>query len=407
MKGIVVGMVGNGIADNGGNATFGIVGMIGMVGSGGNEGLGKVGNWVLGIGGSVGIGKVGMVGREGNEVVGIGGNVGLGRVGIVGSVSAGGGAEVSKRWRAARLTSMNSAMTKDKMKQCLEAAMGLVVEGGGEKKGIEVGMEGIVVGMVGIGIADNGGNATFGIVGMVGMVGSGGNEGLGKVGNWVLGNGGSVGIGKVGMVGREGNEVVGIGGNVGLGRVGIVGSVSAGGGAEVSKRWRAARLTSMHSAMTKDKMKQCLEAAMGLVVEGGGEKKGIEVGMEGIVVGMVGIGIADNGGNATFGIVGMVGMVGSGGNEGLGKVGNWVLGNGGSVGIGIVGMVGREGNEVVGIGGNVGLGRAGIVGSVSAGGGAEVSKRRRAARLTSMLDKDSTMIKDKMKQCLEAAMGIS
>ncbi|KAF8411793.1 hypothetical protein HHK36_004352 [Tetracentron sinense] len=128
VAGIVVGMVGNGIADNGGNATFGIVGMVGMVGSGGNEGLGKVGNWVLGIGGSVGIGKVGMVGREGNEVVGIGGNVGLGRVGIEGSVRAGGGAEVSKRWRAARLTLMldnDSAMIKDKMKQCIEAAMSM------------------------------------------------------------------------------------------------------------------------------------------------------------------------------------------------------------------------------------------------------------------------------------------
>ncbi|KAF8391387.1 hypothetical protein HHK36_023691 [Tetracentron sinense] len=114
------------------------------------------------------------------------------------------------------------------------------------------------------------------------------------------------------------------------------------------------------------------------MVEGGGEKNGIEVGMKGIVVGMVGIGTADNGGNVTFGIVG---MVGSGGNAGLGKVGNWVLGNGGSVGIGKVGMHGE----------------AQLAPS-------EVSKRWRAARLTSMLENDSATIKDKMKQCLEAAI---
>ncbi|KAF8411795.1 hypothetical protein HHK36_004354 [Tetracentron sinense] len=338
MEGIVVGMVGNGIADNGGNATFGIVGMVGMVGIGGNEGLGKVGNWVLGNGGSVGNGKVGMVGREGNEVVGIGGNMGLGRVGIVGSDSAGGGAtgsEVSKRWRAARLTSMHRAMTKDKMKQCIEAAMGLVVEGGGEKKGMEVGVEGMVICMVGNGIADNGGNATFGIVGMVG-----------------------------------------------------------------TGQWRQCRLRQSWQSGTRHWWQhRHWQSRDG--VDGGGEKKGIEVGMKGIEVGMVGNGNADNGGNATFGRVGMVGMVGSGGNAGLGKVGNWVLGNGGSVGIGKVGTLGREGNEVVGIGGSMGLGRVGIVGSVSAGGGAtgsKVSKRWRAARLTSM---HSTMTKDKMKQCIE------
>ena len=111
---------------------------------------------------------------------------------------------------------------------------GLVVDGGGERKGIVgmvvgiVGIEGIVVGRLGSEVAGNGGSATFGIAGMVG-----------NVGIWVLGKSGSaVDFGRVcGTVGSVGRGVVGNGGNVAaLGNVGIVGS----GGSVTCKRWRAA-----------------------------------------------------------------------------------------------------------------------------------------------------------------------
>ncbi|KAL6953800.1 hypothetical protein U1Q18_048012 [Sarracenia purpurea var. burkii] len=107
---------------------------------------------------------------------------------------------------------------------------GLVVDGGGERKGMAgivvgmVGNEGIVVGRLGSEAADSGGNVTFGMV--VGMVG--------KVGIWVLGKGGNaVGIGRV--VGNGGTVILGMVGNVGNG-----GSVTLGMGGIVCRRWRVA-----------------------------------------------------------------------------------------------------------------------------------------------------------------------
>ncbi|XP_020422143.1 glycine, alanine and asparagine-rich protein [Prunus persica] len=96
-----------------------------------------------------------------------------------------------------------------------------------------VGIEGIVEGNEGSGLAGNGGrvvgtvgNVDFGKDGIWGReVGNGGRV-VGRVGNWVEGNGGNVaGFGKVGAVGSVGNGVEGSGGNVVLGRVGAVGSV--------------------------------------------------------------------------------------------------------------------------------------------------------------------------------------
>ncbi|KAM7519728.1 hypothetical protein LguiB_018690 [Lonicera macranthoides] len=133
-----------------------------------------------------------------------------------------------------------------------EFGFGLVVDGGGEKKGIVgivVGMfgsEGIVVGIV-VGSGGSVAVGTLGIVGNIGLgrdgtwlLGKGGNVGLGRVGavgrvgNWVVGNGGSVAVGSVGMAGK--------GGSVALGRGGIVGSVGATCG-EACKRLRAANVT--------------------------------------------------------------------------------------------------------------------------------------------------------------------
>jgi hypothetical protein len=106
------------------------------------------------------------------------------------------------------------------------------------------------------------------------------------------------------------------------------------------------------------------------------------VGIEGIVVGMVGNGVAGRGGRVTVGTVGKVGndMLGSGGNVALGRAGR-------------VGGVGKGGNEEA-------FGRDGIVGSVNAGGGAAagVSKKRRAAVLIPRLDNDNVIIKDKRKK---------
>ncbi|KAJ9705714.1 hypothetical protein PVL29_003682 [Vitis rotundifolia] len=126
--------------------------------------------------------------------------------------------------------------------------------------------------------------------------------------------------------------------------------------------------------------------------------------------------VVGSGGNVRFGIEGMVGMLGSGGSVALGKEG-WVVGKDGNVGCGMVGRdgkggivglgrvgsegkVGRVGSEE-GKGGNVGFGRVGITGVVGTEGGA-VSKRRRAARLTSMLENESRTKRDKMKQLQEA-----
>ncbi|KAA8546738.1 hypothetical protein F0562_003167 [Nyssa sinensis] len=71
----------------------------------------------------------------------------------------------------------------------IAASQGLLVDGGGDRKGIVgmVGIEGIVVGMVG-----SGGSVTLGTVGMDG------NVGFGRDGIWMLGNGGNVGFGRVG-----------------------------------------------------------------------------------------------------------------------------------------------------------------------------------------------------------------
>ncbi|KAL6347316.1 hypothetical protein AAG906_016736 [Vitis piasezkii] len=119
--------------------------------------------------------------------------------------------------------------------------------------------------------------------------------------------------------------------------------------------------------------------------------------MEGIVGKVVG-----SGGNVRFGIEGMVGMLGSGGSVAWGKDG-WVVGKDGSVGCGIVGRDGKGGNVGLGrVGSDEGKGgKVGITGVVGTEGGA-VSKRRRAARLTSMLENDSRTKRDKMKQLQEA-----
>ena len=101
------------------------------------------------------------------------------------------------------------------------------MEGGGEKNG----MEGIVVGIVGIftGIFGKGGRVTWGTVGMAGSGGTVvglGKDGCGRFG--ILGKGGT--LPAWGSVGIGGN-----GGSVGLGRLGKFGEV-------VCRRWRAAWL---------------------------------------------------------------------------------------------------------------------------------------------------------------------
>ncbi|KAK3004475.1 hypothetical protein RJ639_019582 [Escallonia herrerae] len=108
---------------------------------------------------------------------------------------------------------------EDAIKVNCSRELGLVVDGGGVKKGIAgivvgmVGIEGIFVGMMGSEIAVRGGSATFGDVGIVG-----------KDGIWELGKGGSVGFVRlVGAVGNVGKGVVGNGGNVALGTVGMDG----------------------------------------------------------------------------------------------------------------------------------------------------------------------------------------
>ncbi|CAL5365180.1 unnamed protein product [Camellia sinensis] len=108
------------------------------------------------------------------------------------------------------------------------------------------------------------------------------------------------------------------------------------------------------------------------------------VGIEGIVVGIVGSEVAGSGGRVNVGRVGMVGSVG------LGKVdGIWVLGSGGSVGIGKLGIVGIVGKGILGNGGNVTLGRDGIVGVVCS--------RLRPAKLIWMLENESIKTRDRTK----------
>ena len=151
-------------------------------------------------------------------------------------------------------------------------------------------------------------------------------------------------------------------------------------------------------------------AFQGLIVQfdGVGERNGIVgmVGIDGIVVGIVGNGVAGKGGRVV-------------GKDRFGKEGIWVLGNGGNVDFGRIGWVGKVGNGVLdsggnvawgsvgteGNGGNVTVGRDGIVGSVNAGGGAAgVSNSWRAAKLILTLDRDNVTIKANMKTCLELAI---
>ncbi|KAJ9705682.1 hypothetical protein PVL29_003654 [Vitis rotundifolia] len=138
------------------------------------------------------------------------------------------------------------------------------------------------------------------------------------------------------------------------------------------------------------------------MVVGGGERNGIEgivVGIEGIE-GMVGK-VVGSGGNevgAVWPWAKKVGVVGKDGNVGCGMVGR--DGKKGIVGLGRVGSEGKVGSEE-GKGGNVGFGRVGKIGVVGTEGGA-MSKRGRAARLTSMLENESRTKRDKMKQLQEA-----
>lgn len=132
----------------------------------------------------------------------------------------------------------------------------------------------------------------------------------------------------------------------------------------------------------------------GLVVEGGGERKGIEgiVGIEG----MVGIVIEENGGNVILGRVGMVGSVGMVGMVGIG-------GSGGKVVLGRVGATGRGGNG----GGNVGLGNDGMVGMAGKGDGGAglICSRSRAARHPLLLRNDR-IVSTPMKKVLEAMINV-
>ncbi|KAI8031907.1 hypothetical protein LOK49_LG01G02219 [Camellia lanceoleosa] len=84
-----------------------------------------------------------------------------------------------------------------------------------------VGIEGIVVGMVGSEVAGSGGRVNLGTVDGIWVVGSGGNVGIGKlgivgiVGKGVLGNGGNGAWGTVGIAGSGGSVTLGIDGIVG------------------------------------------------------------------------------------------------------------------------------------------------------------------------------------------------
>lgn len=129
------------------------------------------------------------------------------------------------------------------------------------------------------------------------------------------------------------------------------------------------------------------------------------VGIEGIAVGMDG-----SRGRVTLGTVGMVGSVGFGNADGI-----WALGSGGSV-VGTVGIVvgsgvGRVAWGTVGIagsGGSVTLGMEGIVGNVGIVGIVGIVgfdwRRWRAPRLVWMVENDRTMIRDRTKVGLKAAI---
>ncbi|XP_006423766.2 nucleolar protein 10 [Citrus clementina] len=130
---------------------------------------------------------------------------------------------------------------KSRAPSCASVCGGYIGEGGGEKKG----MEGIVLGILGIeGMLGNGGRVgIFGLVGIVVGFGSGGNVGFGSGGNVGFGN-----VGNVGCCGIPGTE--GRGGNVGN-----------------CNRLRAASPSLMEAnarATKKANMKQLLEAILGL-----------------------------------------------------------------------------------------------------------------------------------------------
>ncbi len=96
---------------------------------------------------------------------------------------------------------------------------------------------------------------------MKGTVGFGrvGIVGFGHVGNDV--KGGSVGFGKVGMIFNVGFGKEGNGGNSDFGNVGMTAKIGTSGW--VDKRWRAARLISIHEmddAINKAKMKHLKDA---------------------------------------------------------------------------------------------------------------------------------------------------
>ncbi|KAF4350408.1 hypothetical protein F8388_004656 [Cannabis sativa] len=147
-----------------------------------------------------------------------------------------------------------------------------------------VGIEGIVVGIVG-----RGGSVTLGIEGTLlagfvgsvgkGLDGSGATLGFGKVGRagkGFEGNGAMLGFGNVGRVGKGLEGMGGIfglgsggaegnGGNVGLGRAGILGNAGGGAAGGVSKRWRVAKIGLVESdkAMIIDRIEKILRKPIG------------------------------------------------------------------------------------------------------------------------------------------------
>ncbi|ONK60838.1 uncharacterized protein A4U43_C08F23250 [Asparagus officinalis] len=182
----------------------------------------------------------------------------------------------------------------------------------------------------------------------MGIAGIGGGPSFDNV---AAGIGERVCMGRVGIVGKEGCWIVGNGERLASGNVVIVGSVGAPGDVGVSKRWLAAYQVQISGVRIQEDAPVVQLAGRTEAAAGGGERKE-----------MVGI--------WTPGIVGRpAGMVGI--------VGIWAVWWLVTEGIGAC--------WVVDGGGNVGIGSVGIVGSVGAAGDAGVSKRRRAARLASMV----------------------
>ncbi|KAM7515774.1 hypothetical protein LguiA_005357 [Lonicera macranthoides] len=356
--GIVVGIVGSegivvGIMGSGGN----VVGIVG------NDGLGREGTWVLGKGGNVGLGRVGAVGRVGNWVgnggsvaggsvgmAGKGGSVALGRGGIVGSV----GAACGEACKSNTIPRNPNSIGYDS-----DAILSFDFE---EEKFREVPAPTDYC----LGLYDIKESWTKSFV-IPHLVIAQNFQSIRLMRNGEI----LVLCDDHAHVSDNPNDPV------------LLRSSN-------KARMRKMSCTLFKQSQVKQRNNICLnfEELMcliaklkdyckrrRLVVDGGGEKKGIV----GIVVGMVGsegivVGIVGSGGSVaagTLGIVGNVGLgrdgtwlLGKGGNVGLGRVGaigrvgNWVVGNGGSVAVGSVGMAGK--------GGSVALGRGGIVGSVGA-----------------------------------------